>query len=67
MQVHGVVNGSQAGGSIAGHHAIANDPLPLSSFHSAQAEQTRGSKPVSSTPAWPLHQLLLPDLLKFQS
>ena len=36
MQVHGVVNGSQAGGSIAGHHAIANDPLPLSSFHSAQ-------------------------------
>jgi hypothetical protein len=32
-----------------------------------QAEQARGSKPVSSTPPWPLHQLLLPDLLEFQS
>ena len=32
-----------------------------------QAEQTRGSKPVSSIPSWPLHQLLLPDLLEFQS
>jgi hypothetical protein len=33
-----------------------------------QAEQARGSKPVSNwlTP-WPLHQLLLPDLLEFQS
>jgi hypothetical protein len=25
-----------------------------------QAEQARGSKPVSSIPPWPLHQLLLP-------
>ena len=32
-----------------------------------QAEQTRGSKPVSNIPLWPLHQLLLPDLLEFQS
>ena len=32
-----------------------------------QAEQARGSKPVSNTPPWPLHQLLLPDLLEFQS
>jgi hypothetical protein len=32
-----------------------------------QAEQERGSKPVSSTPPWPLHQLLPPDLLEFQS
>ena len=32
-----------------------------------QAEQAWGSKPVSSTPPWPLHQLLLPDLLEFQS
>jgi hypothetical protein len=32
-----------------------------------QAEQTRGSKPVSSIPLWLLHQLLLPDLLEFQS
>jgi hypothetical protein len=32
-----------------------------------QAEQARGSKPVKSIPPWPLHQLLLPDLLEFQS
>jgi hypothetical protein len=31
-----------------------------------QAEQARGSKKVSNTPPWPLHQLLLPDLLEFQ-
>ena len=32
-----------------------------------QAEQARGSKSVSNIPPWPLHQFLLPDLLKFQS
>jgi hypothetical protein len=32
-----------------------------------QTEQARGSKPVSNIPPWPLHQLLLPDLLEFQS
>ena len=32
-----------------------------------QAEQARGSKPVSNIPPWPLYQLLLPDLLEFQS
>jgi hypothetical protein len=32
-----------------------------------QAEQARGGKPVKNTPPWPLHQLLLPDLLEFQS
>jgi hypothetical protein len=32
-----------------------------------QAEQARGSKPVRNIPPWPLHQLLLPDLLEFQS
>ena len=32
-----------------------------------QSEQARGSKPVRSIPPWPLHQLLLPDLLEFQS
>jgi hypothetical protein len=32
-----------------------------------QAEQARGSKPVSNIPPWPLHQLLLPDLLEFYS
>jgi hypothetical protein len=32
-----------------------------------QAEQARGSKPVKNIPPWPLHELLLPDLLEFQS
>jgi hypothetical protein len=32
-----------------------------------QAKQARGSKPVSNIPPWPLHQLLLLDLLEFQS
>jgi hypothetical protein len=32
-----------------------------------QAEQARGSMPVSNIPPRPLHQLLLPDLLEFQS
>jgi hypothetical protein len=32
-----------------------------------QAEQVKGSKPVSNIPPWPLHQLLLPDLFEFQS
>jgi hypothetical protein len=32
-----------------------------------QAEQARGSKLVKNIPLWPLHQLLLPDLLEFQS
>jgi hypothetical protein len=32
-----------------------------------QAEQARGSQPVKNIPPWPLHQLLLPDLLEFQS
>ena len=32
-----------------------------------QAEQARGGKPIKNIPPWPLHQLLLPDLLEFQS
>jgi hypothetical protein len=32
-----------------------------------QAEQARESMPVKNIPPWPLHQLLLPDLLEFQS
>ena len=32
-----------------------------------QAEQARGSKPVKNISPWLLHQLLLPDLLEFQS
>jgi hypothetical protein len=29
--------------------------------------ESRLSKPVKNIPPWPLHQLLLPDLLEFQS
>ena len=32
-----------------------------------QVEQARGSKPVKNIPPWPLHPLLLSDLLEFQS
>ena len=32
-----------------------------------QAEQARESKQVKNIPPWPLHQLLLPDLLELQS
>ena len=32
-----------------------------------QAEQAKRSKYVSNIPPWPLHRLLLPDLLEFQS
>jgi hypothetical protein len=32
-----------------------------------QAEQAKGGKPVKNIPPWPLHQLLLSDLLEFQS
>jgi hypothetical protein len=32
-----------------------------------QTEQARGSKPVKNIPPWLLQQLLLPDLLEFQS
>jgi hypothetical protein len=32
-----------------------------------QAEQARGSKPVSNIPPWPLHQLSLLRPLEFQS
>jgi hypothetical protein len=32
-----------------------------------QAEQARGSKTVTNIPPWPLHQLLLLDLLEFQT
>ena len=32
-----------------------------------QAEQAKRNKPGDNTLIWPLHQLLLPDLLEFQS
>jgi hypothetical protein len=47
------------GGTISG--------LVVLGFIREQAEQARGSKPVKSIPPWPLHQLLLSDLLEFQS
>jgi hypothetical protein len=31
-----------------------------------QAEQGRGSKPVSNIPPWPVHQFVLPDILELQ-
>jgi hypothetical protein len=47
------------GGTIPG--------LVVLGFIREQVEQARGSKPVRNIPPWPLHQLLLPDLLEFQS
>jgi hypothetical protein len=47
------------GGTISG--------LVILGSISKQAEQARGSKPVRNIPPWLLHQLLLPDLLEFQS
>jgi hypothetical protein len=51
--------GSIVGGAIPGQ-------VVLDSIRK-QAEQARGSKPVSNTPPWSLHQLLLPALCEFQS
>jgi hypothetical protein len=47
------------GGTISG--------LVVLGFIREQAEQARKSKPVKNIPPWPLHQLLLSDLLEFQS
>ena len=47
------------GGTISG--------LVVLGFIREQVEQARGSQPVKNIPPWPLHQLLLPDLLEFQS
>ena len=51
--------GSIVGGTISG--------LVVLGSIREQAEQARESKPVRNIPPWPLHQLLLPDLLEFQS
>jgi hypothetical protein len=55
---------------IKGERPLLGDAIPglvvLGSIRT-QAEQARGSKPVKNIPPWPLHQLLLPDLLEFQS
>jgi len=47
------------GGAISG--------LVLLGSRREQAEQARGSKPVSNIPPWPLHHLLLPALCELQS
>ena len=47
------------GGTISG--------LVVLGFIREQAEQARWGKPVKNIPPWPLPQLLLPDLLEFQS
>ena len=54
-----IVGGPLVGGTISG--------LVFLGSIREQAEQARGSKPVSNIPPWPLHQLLLPDLLEVQS
>jgi hypothetical protein len=55
----------QGGGHLVGG-AMPGLVVILGSIRK-QAEQARGSKPVTNIPPWPLHQLLLPDLLEFQS
>ena len=52
---------------IKGGGPIVGGAIPGLVVWILQAEQARGSKPVSNIPPWPLHQLLLPDLLEFQS
>jgi hypothetical protein len=53
---------------IKGEGPLVGDAIPglvvLGSIRE-QAEQARGSKPVRNILPWPLHQLLLPDLLEF--
>jgi hypothetical protein len=55
---------------VMGGVGIVGDAIPglivLGSI-TKQTKQARESKPVSNIPPWPLHQLLLPDLLEFQS
>jgi hypothetical protein len=56
-----VIKGGKApvGGTISG--------LVVLGSLREQAEQARESKPVKNISPWSLHQLLLPDLLEFQS
>jgi hypothetical protein len=55
---------------IKGKEALVGVAIPglvvLSSIRE-EAEQASGSEPVSNISPWPLHLLLLPDLLEFQS
>jgi hypothetical protein len=55
---------------IKGEEPLVGGAIPglvVLDFIREQAEQARGSKPVRNIPPWPLHQLLLPALLEFQS
>jgi hypothetical protein len=45
----------------------ANPGLVVLGSIRKQAEQARGSKSINNIPPWALCQLLLPDLLEFQS
>jgi hypothetical protein len=56
--------GAGWGETLVGH--TLSGPVFLDSIWK-QAEQARRSNPVKNIPPWPLHQLLLPDLLEFQS
>ena len=47
------------GGAISGLVVLGSIGEPV--------EQAKGGKPIKNIPPWPLHQLLLPDLLEFQS
>jgi hypothetical protein len=55
---------------IKGERSLVGGTIPgLVVFGSIRekVEQARGSKPVKNIPPWFLHQLLLSDLLEFQS
>ena len=55
---------------IKGGEPIVGGTIPqlvVVSSTRKQPEQARGSKPVKNIPPWLLHQLLLSDLLEFQS
>jgi hypothetical protein len=54
---------------IKGRGPIVGGAIPglvVLDFIREQAEKARGSKPVRNITPWPLHQLLLLDLLEFQ-
>jgi hypothetical protein len=66
-QLYCIFSISDQGGQGSAHcgwcHLWAGSPGSIRK----QAVQAKGSKPVRNIPPWPLLQLLLPDLLEFQS
>jgi len=58
---------SKIGGGAQSIVGVATLELLVLGSKGEQAEQDRGSKPVKNIPPWPLHQLLLLDLLEFLS